>query len=230
MARRGPLKDQSLRLLRERGVEVGTILDVGVLNGTPELMSAWHDRKHILFEPVHEFSVVIGRKYHALDYELHTVAVGEESGSVTLRIESNVEGMDISHSYMTPGAASDAPNRRSVPMVSLDDFLRDKSYSQPYLLKIDIDGDELKVIKGAAETLKKCSVVIVECPSHHLVARISAVQAAGFSLFDLVEPCYYDGVFWQCDAIFVRNDILADLFLQLKGAVVPGKYECFRLP
>jgi hypothetical protein len=65
------------------------------------------------------------------------------------------------------------------------------------------------VIRGATETLKKCSIVIVECQSTQLVQRISAVQAAGFTLVDLAEPCYYDKVFWQYDAVFIRKDIAA---------------------
>ncbi len=98
----------------------------------------------------------------------------------------------------------------------------------PFLLKIDIDGHELRVLKGAVETLKKCSIVIIECHSSQLVQRISAVQAAGFTLFDLAEPCYYDKLFWQCDAIFIRSDLAASNFRQLVGKVEPGMYESFR--
>jgi hypothetical protein len=89
-------------------------------------------------------------------------------------------------------------------------------------------GQELQVLKGAAETLKRCSIVIVECQRGELVQRIGAVQAAGFALFDLCEPCCHDKTFWQCDAVFLRNDLHRQHFRQLAGKVEPGMYETFR--
>lgn len=228
MSARGPIKHQALQIIRDRGVPIGTILDVGVLTGTPELKTAWPDIKHVLFEPVAEFHEEIKRSYRAIEHELHLVAVGQESGTIALRTRSAFAGMKITHSTMVFHGVTDTPDFRKVPMVTLDEFLRDKTYVEPYLLKIDIDGHELKVIKGAAETLKKCAIVIVECQSSQLVPRLSAMQDAGFVLFDLVEPCYYDKVFWQCDAIFIRRDIATSLFKSLAGTVELGMYENFR--
>ena len=63
-------------------------------------------------------------------------------------------------------------------MIKLDDFLHGRELEEHYLLKIDIDGQDLKVLKNR---------------STQFVQRISASQEAG--LFDLAEPCYYDKVF-----------------------------------
>ena len=115
-----------------------------------------------------------------------------------------------------------------MPKIALDDFLPSRNLVEPYLLKIDIDGQELAVLKGALHTLRKCSIVIIECQSSQLTQRISSVQAAGFDLFDLAEPCYYDKVFWQCDAVLVRKDLLASHFKRLAGKVEAGMYETFR--
>lgn len=228
MALRGPDKTQSLKILRDRAIPVGTVIDVGVCHGTPELMAVWPDRKHMLFEPVAEFTDTIARNYRHIPHELHEVAVGDESGTIGLKVAAVLPGMSISHSSMTDATAGTDPAIRSVRKIKLDDFLPGRGLEEPYLLKIDIDGQELKVIKGAAETLRSCSIVIVECQAGELTQRIQAVQAAGFTLFDLIEPCYYDKVFWQCDAVFVRKDIATSTFSQLKGKVEPGMYETFR--
>lgn len=232
MNTRAPLKKQTLDLLVSRGVPVGTILDVGVLNGTPELKQAFPRVRHILFEPVAEFTADIERAYRDIDHEIHTVAVSDAVGTVTLQMRTVFDGMKISHSGMTPGGPGDDPMRRVVPTVTLDAFVRDRDpakppLSKPYLLKIDIDGHEMKVIHGARDTLRDCSVVIVECPRRQFVERIAAIQEAGFELFDLSEPCYYDKAFWQCDAVFLRRDLHATLFEQLTGMVTPGMYEIF---
>lgn len=228
MTKRSPDKNQTLRILRDRGVPVGTVIDVGVCHCTAELISVWPDRKHMLFEPVAEFADSIAHHYRNVMYELHSVAVGDETGTIGLKVASVLPGMDISHSSMTEISPGSNPAIRTVPKVKLDDFLPGRGLEEPYLLKIDIDGHELQVIRGATETLKKCSIVIVECQSAQLVQRISAVQAAGFTLFDLAEPCYYDKVFWQCDAVFIRKDIAASKFKQLAGKVEAGMYETFR--
>lgn len=229
MTKRAPDKNQSLRILRDRGVPVGTVIDVGVCHCTAELMAVWPDRKHLLFEPVAEFVTTIEHHYRNIPHELHSVAVSDEAGTIGLKVSSVLSGMEVSHSGMTSVKYSDNPAIRSVPMIKLDDFLLGRELEEPYLLKIDIDGQELKVLKGAAETLKKCSIVIVECQSSQLVQRIAAVQAAGFSLFDLAEPCYYDKVFWQCDAVFIRKDIAISKFKLLAGKVEAGMYEMFRV-
>jgi|688.fasta_scaffold666225_1 FkbM family methyltransferase len=228
MTKRSPLKVESLAILKERGVPVGTIIDVGILSGTPELIRAWPEKKHILFEPVEEFSQIIQTAYSNVDHELHHSAVSDSSGSVGLELRSVIQGMPISHSGMTENAVQgDGRVVRQVPMIALDDFLHHKEYEEPFLLKIDIDGHELRVLKGAKKTLQKCSIVIVECPKSQLVERISAVQAAGFDLFDLCEPCYYDKAFWQCDGVFLRSDLHKKYFTQLTSAVDKEKYEMF---
>lgn len=227
MRNRGPYKDQTLHLLRERGVPVETVLDVGVLFGTPELTKVWPDKKHILFEPVAEFTDRISANYRNISHELHCVAVGNADGTVGLKLASQVAGVAISHSVMFSGATDSDARIREVRKISLDSFLADRGLAEPYLLKIDIDGQDLQVLKGATETLKKCSIVIIECQSSQLVQNIAAVQNAGFTLFDLAEPCYYDKVFWQCDAVFIRKEIAKEKFKQLQGTVEPGMYEKF---
>jgi FkbM family methyltransferase len=222
---RSPDKIECLSLLRDRGLPVGTVLDVGVCYGTPELKQIWPNCKHVLFEPVEEFQPVISRYYSDTEHELHQVAVGDEDGLIGLKVSSLLPGMDISHSKMVDQINSESPDVRPVKRVRLDTFTKDAQLAKPFLLKIDVDGQELAVLRGARDSLRYCSIVIVECQAMELAKRISLVQSAGFTLFDLCEPCYYDKVFWQCDAVFIRNDFAENLFERLKGKVTSGMYE-----
>lgn len=223
--KRGPIKPQCLEILRQREVPVGTVLDVGVQYGTPELMQAWPNVPHLLFEPVEEFVEPIERLYRNLDHELIKAAVGSSSGETYLEVMQVLENMSVSHSHMV----SEKGERpvRTVRKISLDDFLRDRSDAKPYLLKIDIDGHEMEVLRGAAETLKSCSIVIIETPVHHIQERLKAVEDAGFLLFDLIEPCYYDDALWQCDAVFLRRDIHASHFTSLKAGFKQSLWSRF---
>lgn len=221
---RGPIKRQTLGVLRRRGVPVQTVLDVGVLSGTPELVAAYPDRLHLLFEPVAEFAPEIERLYQNVRHRLIAAAVSDSSGMVPLRTMSVIPGMPISHSYMINSLEG---STQLVPMVSLDDYLRDNPAEPPYFLKVDIDGHEMKVLRGATETLKQTSVVMIEAPVGALIERVGYVAEAGFRLFDLTEPCYYDNSLWQCDAVLVRNDLHAALFAPLDDTFDPAKYTTF---
>ena len=226
---RSPKKKEALEILRERGVEVKTVLDVGVQHSTPELIESFPDAHHILFEPVEEYFKVIRQEYANYSYELVNVAVSDEAGTIPLKVSRKLQGMDISHSTMVFDQQNDQSETRPVSMVKLDDFMASSSAVAPFLLKIDIDGHELKALRGSVETLSRCSVVIVECVHNALPQRIEFLLKRGFRLFDLVEPAYFDGVFWQCDAIFIREPIFREKFEDLVGAKkITGSWTVFR--
>lgn len=225
---RGPIKRQALNVIVRRGIQIGTVLDVGVLNATPELKAHFPRALHMLFEPVVEFNAVIEQNYSSVRHEIVNVAVSDKSGETLLRLERVVDVADLefSHSYIA-SEHLDGKVHRTVPMTTLDDFLRDRELPEPYFLKIDIDGHELAAIAGATETLEKCAVVMVEAQVAELPQRISAIASRGFVLFDLVEPCYYDHSLWQCDAIFLREDVHRAHFADFADGFDRAKYSMF---
>lgn len=227
---RGPLKEQALQVLNNRRIRIGTVLDVGVLNGTPELKAHFPDALHVLFEPVAEFIPAIERNYRDVRYEIANVAVSDSTGETMLALESvvDVPGQEFSHSHVVADAG-EGSTHRTVPMTTLDDFLEGRDLPEPFLLKIDIDGHELAAIAGATQTLKKCAAVMIEAQVAELPQRIAAIADQGFVLFDLAEPCYYDNALWQCDAILLREDVHRRHFAQLQTDFDAAKYSVFQV-
>lgn len=226
---RSPDKIGSLQLLRDRGVEVGTVLDVGVLSETPELCQIFPDKHHVLFEPVVEYNELIAESYRSISHEVHNVAISNSVGEVTLELRALGPGLPITHSGIVDEPQEIAGREyRPVQMTTLDAFLAERELELPFLLKIDIDGHELAVLEGAQTTLKKTSVVIVEAPKAQFVERIAAVQRAGFEIYDLAEPVYYDGSFWQCDVILIHREIQRQHFRHLGTNYDPSLYEMFK--
>src|SRR3990167_5592894 len=67
----------SLRTARERGLAVGSVIDVGVQRGTSALIEVFPDKPHLLFEPVAEFLPDIARAYRHIDHDLFELALSE---------------------------------------------------------------------------------------------------------------------------------------------------------
>ena len=145
------------RYLRRYGFEAPVIIDVGVLNGTPWLYDAYPDRKFILVDPLEESRVAVADLWGGLDYDFHVTALGSRKGSV----EMDIEPTRLARS--TPGHRFDAAaviEKRRVDVVRLDSIT--DGLSGPFGLKIDTEGHELEVIKGATRTLERCEFVIAE--------------------------------------------------------------------
>lgn len=209
MQHRRPLKEDAFRLLESLNVPVKTILDVGVMSCTAELMEIYNKIPHILMEPIEEFATQIHQIYSrsGIDYELLQVAMSSEDGIATLKTSSVREGLEITHARITHDE-SVGKSIRQVPKRSLNTVVKERDLEIPFLLKIDVDGAELDVLKGAAEILNNCSVICIEVGVHNFAQRANAILANGFELFDIVDICYYDKRLAQMDMIFVNSKIM----------------------
>lgn len=105
-------------------------------------------------------------------------AVAASSGTCTLQLST-----DSSMGVVTSsGSATSLENQLEVQvnMTSLDDFARQGNV-KPDLLKIDVEGFEVEVLKGAEACLKACRHVIMECHSPKLTEEcLALLQTAGF--------------------------------------------------
>lgn len=213
---RSPTKHQALQVLIDRRIEIDCVIDVGVLHGTDELISAFPDVKHYLFEPVEECNEQIALSYANLDYELINKAVGGHASDENLYLHLSGKAGDLQTSATVRSDAK-GQNVRSVPMISLDAYFKDNHALTRPLLKIDTDGHEMSVLSGAAELLRRCPIAIVEATVDKLPQITDFFGKHGFTIFDVAEPCYYDDALWQVDLIFVRNDIHEANFERIGG-------------
>lgn len=225
-----PTKLDSLQLLRKKGLPVDTIIDVGVHQQTPELIKVYPDIRHILIEPAIEFHESIRTNYSEIDHVLIPKACGEIESFAFLNIYDITGSGGVTHSTITDNPAS--PHCRQIEITTLSNLILMFAPRNDILLKVDVDGVELKILKGAGPHLQKCSCVVVEAAlsidNNLFYDRIQYMREQGFELWDIVDMCYYKDCLSQVDVVFVRHDVKAHL-LQLNpwhdGQVFdPGKW------
>lgn len=236
---RQPTMQFSLQTLRESGVFISSVLDVGVLAVTQPLIDVYSDKHHHLFEPVDTHFDAIRRNYKDIHHTLHKVALSDKDGELFLACTSiNNDGV-ITHSRVMERQVSRAevPNLVScerIRQARLDTVLKEAPATPPYLLKIDVDGHEINVLKGADETLKNTSIIVIEAPLDRsalpkFFERGMYLLERGFRLMDIVDLSYYHGVLWQCDLVFVHKDIVDSIdrlrpFQASTFSFEPGKW------
>ena len=209
-----PRVTERLKALLGAGVEVGTVLDVGVQTGTHFLLECLPAVPHLLFEPVEQYFAEIRKNYAHTKHELFEVAASCDQGTVWL-LEFCLDGTNkVTHSQLVDapvevGSKPDLLHCRPVRRASLDVALAGRDDKLPYLLKVDVDGHEIPILEGANAILAKSSICIVEASIPTVGAKINLLNAAGFQLFDIVDLCYYHGVMSQADLIFVHRDWIA---------------------
>jgi FkbM family methyltransferase len=194
----------SLRELKRRGAPITAIIDVGVQRKTAALLEVFPDSPHFLFEPVAEFAPDIARAYRGVRHRLFPLALSDEDGEGRLEI-GRLTGGAVTHAWLSKKGAP-------VRTARLDTIAREFDVEGPYLLKIDVDGADApaRVVAGAAGVMGAVSCVVCELVAPRFTGLAAQIESFGFVLWDIVDCCHYDGVFYQCDAVFVRADIVSE--------------------
>ncbi|APX21921.1 MAG: hypothetical protein CML50_19055 [Rhodobacteraceae bacterium] len=153
------------------------VIDVGVGPGTPWLYGAFPELPFLLVDPMVEAKAQVAETYPALASEFFATALGEAEGSVTLNIPHKrgvahgpmASIFNRSDSLMSKVTGFD---KREVPVTTLDALVGERSGR--FGLKIDAEGAETQVLRGAARTLERCDFVVVELS---LSQRFDEVEA-----------------------------------------------------
>ena len=174
--------------------------------------SVWPDAEIYCFEPEPEYVEQLSQRATA-NPRLHVCAalLGAEQHP------AQAYHFHLGASSVLPNAvraASAVDKRRSARMITLDGYCREHRLS-PDFLKIDVQGYELEVLKGAEQVLAGIEVVFTEV--NHIAVYDGAPLAAeligwladhGYALHDVCNfmPRPRDGALWQTDMVFVRHE------------------------
>ena len=198
----------ALTNLKNQGFLPATVFDVGAQIGTPPLFEVFPDAHHVLLEPVAECEPLLKDLCSRLkSAEYHIAAVTEHSGKTFLGISPSRQYSSI---VEAPGV--DGSEYREIPCLSLSDLCKTHAYPGPYLVKIDVDGPEIKVLKGALGLIDRETVFVIEATVNdgdpHFPQILDFFKPLDFVLLDIVDPMFrpVDGALWQVDVVMVHAE------------------------
>jgi len=168
-----------------------TVIDVGVLEGTPALYQAFPDARLVLVEalPGYRQKCLQLLAAHPGGGEVHMCAVGAEDGSATIRYYPDRPA--TSSLLETEDGGHGEPVRIDVPLRRLDGLVKPDSLAGNALLKIDVEGMELEVLKGAVGLLPHIRCIIAETSirkrhrdSYRFADVVAFLASHGLHLYD----------------------------------------------
>lgn len=171
----------------------GTVIDIGVADGTPQLYAAFPAAYHVLVDPLPAHEEAMQRILGKYRGEYHIAAVGAANGRLTINVELDSPARSSFLERTSVSESTSSIAQEEVELRTLDGLLAARQYAKPYLLKIDTEGYELEVIRGAATTLASTEYVIAEVSvvkrfegSYRFAEFVAAMHDAGFCLHDVL--------------------------------------------
>jgi FkbM family methyltransferase len=193
------------------GLCLREIVDVGAASGTwtEECLRIAPDAKYFLVDPLEENRAALQR-LAASHPNVHpwVGALGAHEEVRPLIVHGDQSSF-YSSEYKTVGART-----RSVAIRTLDSFLGQEILG-PTLIKADVQGDELEVLRGAQKCLATTQLVLLEVSFRRIYAGaplahevFAEMGSMGFRILDI---CTYaqrprDHELAQSDVLFARAD------------------------
>jgi FkbM family methyltransferase len=147
--------------------KIDTLIDIGVgPMGTPDLYERFNSAKLLLIDPLDETQGYIDKNLQSRDVIFHKCGVGKEHAEVVINVEEEIgrstilEVTDINYE-------GEPLDRRKIQIKTLDSITKSEKDLGKMGIKIDTEGYELNIIKGAKETLQSTEFVLAEVRHNH---------------------------------------------------------------
>jgi len=212
--------------------DAATVLDVGANRGQFALLAL----ERFPSASVHSLEPLPGA-FSALEalakeeprLRVHRVAAGSKAGTAVLHVSRRDDSsslLPITDRQIAFAPGSSERGRLEVEVHPLDE-MTGTTLLRPLVIKIDVQGGELDVLRGAERTLDSTDALLIECSFVELYAGqplahevIAHLATRGFRLAGAHDPEYGpDGRCIQADLLFERIEP-AD-----EGVIVPHDEE-----
>jgi FkbM family methyltransferase len=205
------LFSQALHRLRRLGFDPSAVFDIGVAQGTPELYRAFPKAKYFLIDPLPQSVPFMQEWAKSLNAEIKSCALGETDGTVEIDVRPEIACSSI----LPPGSPIEVLQRVEVPLRRFDTLFAASDMPAPTLVKIDVQGAELMVLRGMGNLIHRAEIVICEVQSMplsanapHMLEVIDFMRSRSFAIYDIcgIHRRPFDGAMAQLDVVFCKSD------------------------
>ena len=191
------------RRLKENGIKLNNIIDVGCYKGswTSKVKLIYPDANYYLIDPnnIYEeklktlgtfYQEVVGQQEEKREFNFSENEL-EETGNSLYEENSNIQF-----------------NKKTIMVKPLKDIVPDQIYD---LIKMDVQGAELEIMEGSLELFQKTKFVQLECPVHHnnkgapkFEHYINYMANSNFKVFD-IDTIFFNTKLMVLDFLFVNT-------------------------
>lgn len=210
----------SLFRVREKGIAIEQVVDVGAARGewTRACMDVFPEARYFLLDPLESNAAVIEAAFH--EHPKVTFwcgGLGAEPGHAEFHIHPGFQG-DTSSFLGSEHDLQDGSSVATVEIRTMDSFLGTEMLCAPQLIKADVQGFELEVLRGAARCLETAELVLLEVQFRQVYEQAplahDAIAWMGERGFPILDICSYvqrpsDLELGEADLLFARSDSVA---------------------
>ena len=207
---------ERLKKLELKGFSPVTILDAGANKGdwTRSALAVWPRAKFLMVEPTPMHEPSLRGVQPAQPYAI--TLIGERQTTVSMWVDQRkTPGTGNSLYFESAAPRVGAFRQEERNMTTIDRLLEERGMGPPQLIKLDVQGAELRALDGASRALQTAEVVLIEVSlvewnvGQPLWFEVHAyMEMRGFSLYDVVEMRYGGSpnfMLQQADLLFVRR-------------------------
>ena len=195
------------------------IVDVGANHGTwtREVLRYFPNSSYTLIEPQAWMKESINDLLESNpDIRFFGVGAGEKKGSFKFTIVDRDDS--CSFSYSETDALQKGFKQIDVDVITLNDFLPEVNSRVPDIIKIDAEGLDIEVLRGANKYFGKTEVFMVEVGivnktfNNSFLKMINLMDEAGYRLFDITDlnRPLNTNVLWLAELVFIKKNGFID--------------------
>jgi FkbM family methyltransferase len=213
--------EKSCELAKKYFKSEGVIIDVGGADGTTAKIfsSYFPNTQIIIFEPLLENNVQLRSLCRSFSqWQIIPKAVGAKKDRKTIHKAERITSSSLFplHSGNDNNIFNNALKEVSVEAIDVTTLdIECIAFPNVILLKLDVQGYELKVLQGAIETLRKTSLIVLEMNNHNGYVGApkyyqidNFLRSHNFSLFDIFPSVRINNRLMEWDCVYLRNDYL----------------------
>jgi FkbM family methyltransferase len=199
--------------LQRIGFEPAHVLDVGANRGgwTRTALQYFPHAHYTLVEPQPQMrEMLLDLLSSNPKIQLHTVGAGPVKTNMLFTIHDRDDSCTFSLSREQ--AAERGFSQVTIPVMPVDDLLALNDWPSPEIVKIDAEGFDLEVLKGANNAVGKCEIVLIEAAimnksfANDLLSVTSRLVQLGFRPLDFTDlnRTQLHGSLWLVEMAFAR--------------------------